>query len=154
MLISCNKKETVEKAELVGVVNHLKVDQNNQFLATLKPTEADLQLLFKEGESVNKITAYSNMKWADVSKIPQNSMKPITDDAELNILSVSQKELEVGITNGFPEEYTTIVHHLKDGVTLYAMQYLNSDGTEQKMRSAFFKVNDKWIIVPLPFRAF
>ena len=34
------------------------------------------------------------------------------------------------------------------------MQYLNEDGTEQKMRSVFFKVSKKWMIVPRAYKAF
>lgn len=152
--ISCKENKNVEITELITLVNQLKTDKNNEFLSTLKPSEKDLRLIFKDGESVNTVIAYSNMKWADISKIPQNSMKPLTENAELKILTVSKSELKTGITNGLPKEYLNITDHLQDGTKLYAMQYLNEDGTEQKMRSVFFKVSNNWMIVPLAYKAF
>ncbi|WP_299277963.1 hypothetical protein [uncultured Psychroserpens sp.] len=152
--ISCKENENAELTELITVVNQLKTDDNNEFLSTLKPSEKGLRLIFKDGESVNKVIAYSKMRWADISKIPQNSMKPLTENAELKILTVSKSELKSGITNGFPKEYLTIANHLQDGTKLYAMQYLNEDGSEQKMRSVFFKTSDNWMIVPLAYKAF
>ena len=152
--ISCKENEHAELTELINVVNQLKTDKNNEFLSTLKPSEKDLRLIFKDGESVDKVIAYSKMKWADISKIPQNSMKPLTENAELKILAVSKSELETGITNGLPKAYLNISDHLQDGTKLYAMQYLNEDGTEQKMRSVFFKASNNWMIVPLAYKAF
>ena len=152
--ISCKENGNVELTELIAVVNQLKTDKHNEFLSTLKPSERDLRLIFKGGESVDKVIAYSKMKWADISKIPQNSMKPKTENAELKILIVSKSELKTGITNGLPKEYLNISDHLQDGTKLYAMQYLNEDGTEQKMRSVFFKVSNNWMIVPLAYKAF
>lgn len=152
--ISCRENENVELAELIKVVNQLQTDKNNQFLSTLQPSEMDLRLIFRDGESVDKVIAYSNMKWANIGKIPENSMKPNTENAELKILTVSKNELENGITNGLPTEYLNISEHLQDGTKLYAMQYLNNDGTEQKMRSVFFKASNNWMIVPLAYKAF
>lgn len=152
--ISCKENENIELKELIAVVNQLKDDKNNEFLSTLKPAEINLRLIFKDGESVDKVIAYSKMRWSDISKIPQNSMKPLTENAELKILTVSKSELETGITNGLPKEYLNITDHLKDGTKLYAMQYLNEDGSEQKMRSVFFKASDSWMIVPLADKAF
>lgn len=152
--LSCKEHENTHVAELIAGVNQLKMDKNNEFLSTLKPSGKELRLIFKAGESVDQVIAYSNMKWADTSNIPPNSMKPLTEDADLNILSVSTSELNAGVTNGLPEEYLTLSGHLKDGVTLYAMQYVNEDGTEQKMRSAFIKVSGKWVIIPRAYKAF
>lgn len=153
-IVSCKAHKNVELTELITLVNQLKTDKNNELLSTLKPSEKDLRLIFKHGESVDKAIAYSKMKWADLSKIPQNSMKPLTENAELKILTVSKSELKTGITNQFPKEYLNITEHILDGIKLYAMQYLNEDGTEQKMRSVFFKVSNHWIIVPLAYKAF
>lgn len=152
--ISCKENKKVELTELTTVINQLKIDKNHEFLSTLKPTEKDLRLIFKDGESVNKAIAYSKTRWNDLSKISQNSMKPLTENAKLKILAVSESELNAGMTNGFPKEYLNISAHLKEGTKLYAMQYLNEDGTEQKLRAAFFKGSDNWIIVPLAFKAF
>lgn len=153
LFISCKESNT-ELTEFTTLVNKLKTDKNKEFLSTLKPSEKDLRLIFKDGESAEKVIAYSNIRWADISKISQNSMKPLTENAELKILAVSKRELETGITNGLPKEYLNIVDHLQDGTVLYAMQYLNEDGTEQKMRSVFFKVSNNWMIVPLAYKAF
>jgi hypothetical protein len=121
----------------------------------IKPTPVwKISNIFKEGEAVDKAISYSKMKWTDISKIPQNSMKPLTENAKLKILSVSKRELKSGKTNGLPKDYLTIADYLKDGTSLYAMLYLNEDGTEQKMRSAFFKASEKWIIIPLAYKAF
>jgi hypothetical protein len=152
--ISCKENEKVEFTELTSVINQLKIDKNHEFLSTLKPSEKELRLIFKDGESVNKAINYSKMRWNDVSKVSPNSMKPLTENAKLKILSVSKSELNAGKTNGFPKEYLNLSGHLKDGTTLYAMQYLNEDGTEQKLRAAFFKVSNNWIIVPLAYQAF
>ena len=152
--VSCKENKNAELTELTTVINQLKADKNNEFLSTLKPTEKSLRLIFKGGESVDKVIAYSRMKWADISKIPQNSMKPLTENAELKILTVSKSELKSGITNGLPHEYLNITDHLQDGTKLYAMQYLNEDGSEQKMRSVFFKVSENWMIIPLAYKAF
>lgn len=151
--ISCKEGNT-EISELTNLVNKLKTDKNNEILSTLKPSEKDLRLIFKDGESVDKVIAYSNIRWADISKISPDSMKPITENAELKILTVSKSELQSGIVNGLPKEYLNLVTHLQDGIVLYAMQYLNEDGTEHKMRSVFFKVSNNWIIVPLAYKSF
>ena len=140
--------------ELTGIVNQLKTDENHKLLSTFKPSEKELRLIFEDGESVDKAIAYSQRRWSDMSKVSKNSMKPLTEDAELTILSVSKTELLLGKTNGLPEAYLNIPDHLIDGTTLYAMQYLNEDGSEQKMRSAFFKAADRWVIVPLAYEAF
>ena len=152
--ISCKEDKNVEITELTTLVNQLKVDKNNEVLTTLKPSEKDLKLIFKDGESVDKVITYSKLKWADISKISPNSMKPLTENAELKILTVSKSELKTGITNGLPKEYLNISDHFQDGIMLYAMQYLNEDGTEQKMRSVFFKVSNHWVIVPRAYMAF
>jgi len=152
--ISCNENKNVELTEMATLVNQLKTDKNNELLSTLEPTDKDLRLIFNEGESADKVITYSKIKWADISKIPENSMKPLTENAELKILTVSKTELKSGITNGFPKEYLNITDHLQDGINLYAMQYLNEDGSEQKMRSVFFKVSNNWMIVPLVYKAF
>ena len=154
MVLSCQNNSIDEVEELRGVANQLKLDTNKVFLSSLQPKEEDLKELFNEGEAADSIIAYSNSRWADISKVPEDSMKPLTDDASLNIISVSKEELEAGKSNGLPEEYIQIAKYLKDEVTLYAIQYLNTDGTEQKMRSAFFKVNDNWMIIPLAYKAF
>ncbi len=154
LFISCNKKTNIEKAELTSIILQLKNDKNNTFLKTLKPSENDCKLIFQDGESVNKAILYSEMKWIDADKIPENSMKPVTEDAKLKVLSVTKNELKAGKTNGFPIEYLNLADHLKDGITIYAMQYLNEDGTEQKHRAAFFKLSEKWIIIPRTFKAF
>ena len=151
--IACQPNQT-EIAELKDIIQQLKTDRNNEFLATLKPTHEDLRLLFRKGASVNMVIAYADQRWADVSKIPKNSMKPLTENATLQILTVSKTELENGITNGLPTEYLLLVDHLQDDVILFAMQYLNEDGSEQKMRSAFFKASGNWLIIPLAYKAF
>ena len=123
-------------------------------MSSLKPKGEDLKELFNKGEAADRIITYSNSRWADISKVPEDSMKPLTDDASLNIVSVTKEELEAGKSNGLPEEYIQIAKHLQDDVTLYAIKYVNPDGTEQKMRSVFFKVNDNWMLIPLAYKAF
>ena len=154
LFISCNETKNTEIAELTLVVEQLKSDKNNEFLMTLKPSEKDCRLIFQKGQSANKVVLYSEMEWVDAENIPENSMKPITTDAEFKILSATKKELIAGISNGLPVEYVHLGNHLKDGITIYAMKYLNEDGTEQKLRAAFFKVSEKWIIIPRTFKAF
>ncbi len=154
VLFSCNASNDNEIKELIDIVNQLKTDQKNQFLSTLKPSEEDLGQVFQEGEAAEKVISFSNFKWADISLIPEDGMKPITDDAELKIMSATKSELKEGITNGIPREYMDIADRLKDGTKVYVMAYLNEDGSEQKMRSAFFKVSGRWILIPRVYKAF
>ena len=152
--MTCKENEKVELTEFAKIIEQLRADEKNDFLLTLRPTENDCKFIFLEGESVRKAIAYSEKKWADVSKIPVGSMKPRTENAESKILSVTKDELQRGETKGLPEDYLKIAEHLKDGITLYSILYLNEDGTEQKQRAAFFKVSEKWIIIPRTFKAF
>jgi len=114
LFASCSEKTNNEKTELTSIVNQLKIDKNNEFLKTLKPSEVDFKLIFQDGKSVNKAISYSEMKWSDISKIPENSMKPLTEDAKLKILSVTKNDLLSGKTNGFPKEYLTLTDHIKN----------------------------------------
>ena len=153
-LFSCKAHEENAITELTAIAVELMDDTAHKYLKTLKPTEEDYALIFNEGESTNIITKYSENKWSGIDNVPDDGMKPLTDDAELKILSATKAELLSGNTNGLPTGYTKLATHLKEGSTIYGIQYLNTDGTEQKLRTAFFKVNDRWIIIPQAFKAF
>ncbi len=115
--ISCNKHHNAELQELASLVHQLKTDENHRLFDELMPLEEDLKQIFTNGESISKAISYSNMRWADMSKISINSIKPLMENAELNILSLTKNELRKGETNGLPEEYILIPDHLKDGTT-------------------------------------
>ena len=154
LFISCQENKQDEIAELVSLVDQLKADQNHEILLTLKPFANDIRQIFEGEIAVARVTAYCNLKWGEPDKIPRNTLKPLTEDAELKILVVSKSELQQGTTNGFPREYMVLANHLQEETKLYAIQYLNQDGTEQKMRSALFKPADKWVMIPLTYMAF
>ena len=154
LFISCQENKQDEITELVMMVDQFKADQNHEFLFTLKPSANDIRQIFKGEVPIARVIAYCNLKWDDPSKIPANTLKPLSEDAELKILVVSKNELQQGVTYGFPREYLILANHLQEGTKLYAIQYLNADGTEQKMRSALFKPSDKWVMIPLTYKAF
>ena len=154
IVMTCLGQQNNDFTEFETIVNQLKQDENHVFLRTLKPSMEDCKLIFLEGESVEKAIIFSDSKWVNIDKVSSNSMKPLTDDAKINILSVTKNELQSAENKGFPEEYTILKDHIKDGIMMYALQYLNPDGTEQKHRAAFFKVLDHWIIIPQTFKAF
>ncbi|PQB03689.1 hypothetical protein [Aureitalea marina] len=154
LFISCQEDKQDEMAELVGLVDQLKADQNHEILLTLKPSANDIRQIFEGEIAVARVMAYCNLKWGEPDKIPPNIVKPVTEDAELKILVVSKNDLQQGVTNGFPREYLVLANQLKKDIKLYAIQYLNEDGTEQKMRSALFKPSDKWVMIPLTYMAF
>ena len=63
-------------------------------------------------------------------------------------------DIKKGSTNGLPEGYLNIVNHFKKEITIYGIQYVNEDDEVQKSRTAFFKINGKWIFIPRLIMAF
>ena len=154
LFMSCDGQKNNDISEFEVIVNKLRQDENHIFLKTLKPSPDDCKLIFLEGKSVAKAIVFSESKWVNIDNVSSKSMKPLTEDADLKILSVTKHDLENGATKGFPKDYLILKDHLKDGITMYALQYLNPDDSEQKHRAAFFKVQDHWIIIPQTFQAF
>ena len=81
-------------------------------------------------------------------------MKPVSEDATAQMLSCSKADLLNGISNGLPEEYFAMAPLLNDDVSVYGLRYLNATGEEEKLRTAFFRVGEKWVFIPRPFKAF
>ena len=153
ILISCSET-TNSSEELKTIVEQLKQDSDHQFLKTLRPSESDIKSIFATEEAQELVLAFSNSRWDIIDQVDQNSMKPTSDDATLVILYATKDELINATTNNISEDYMKLAAHLNDAVTLYGIQYLNADGTEQKKREAFFKVNEKWVLIPRAFAAF
>ena len=151
---NCSRKTVPQTDRLLPVIEDLQTDQNHTFLKTLRPSEADIKAIFKPGEAVQKVVAYSQAKWAVIDKVPEGSMKPQTADAKVVVLTATKAELAQGQTNGLSAEYSQIASHLKANTIVYGLQYQNPDGSEQKSRAAFFNIFGKWIIIPRVFLAF
>ncbi|WP_345276113.1 hypothetical protein [Litoribaculum gwangyangense] len=140
--------------ELFEVISKLRQDTNHNFLKTLQPLQSDFSTIFSNEETAQSVFEFSNGKWVDIDKVSDKSMKPLNSSDQAIIVSANKKELIQGITNGLPEEYKILSNHIKEDVEVYGFQYLNSDGSVQKTRAAFFKVNHRWILIPQTFMAF
>ncbi|MCF7560102.1 hypothetical protein L3X39_05580 [Sabulilitoribacter multivorans] len=140
--------------ELQDVITKLRVDTNHTFLKTLKPLQSDYSIIFLNEDYAQKAFDYSHEKWNGIDKVPDSSMKPTSDTDKANVLSATKSELSKGITNGLPEDYAILANYLNDGVTVYGLQYVNDADSNHKTRAAFFKVGDRWVIIPQVFLAF
>lgn len=155
-LNACVNSEKTESAadlsiEMAAIADQLKSDENNSYLKTLKPTAEDLKAIFKENGTYKQMLDYSNSNWKKVDNIPPNAMKPSEEGAKLIIHTLSDEDLKAAKNGGFPIEYLGFAKNVNDGIVFYGMQYLKSDGSEDIFRSAFFKVNDRWVFIPLPY---
>ena len=141
-------------SELTEITEKLKLDENHTFLQTLQPDSMDLANIFKPGESLQRALNFSNSNWENVDKIPENTMKPNTEAATIQIDYATKSAIQNGNLNGLPADYRNLVPHLKENITIYGIRYVNADGKTEKIRAAFFYTNGKWIFVPKVFRAF
>lgn len=153
VVVSCTTAPDL-KEELRALALQLQDDADHTLLSTLHPIESDYEVIFRQGLSREQGQAYSEEQWAEIYTLPANIMTPLTEDATLQILAVFSTALRTGRSNEFPEEYYRVAIHLKDEITLYAIQYLNPDGTEQLFRGAFFHIDDRWIYIPQPYMAY
>ncbi|MEJ2112555.1 MAG: MBL fold metallo-hydrolase [Flavobacteriaceae bacterium] len=145
---------SVDENDMEKVAEKLRLDSNHTFLKTLQPTYEDCKAIFKTEEAAKKAFEYSQNKWKGINEVSDDSMKPLTNNATLKIIKVRAVYLQYNITMDLPGEYTVLGQHLNDHFVVYGLQYLNDDGTIQKTRSAFFKLPDKWVLIPLAYKAF
>ncbi len=150
---ACSQQPQSVEDQLLSVFKKIKKDRNHDFFKTLEPDEADCQFIFKE-EYVQGALNHSRAAWAQLEQLPEDGMKPETDNAKAKVIAVSKRELQSGVTKGLPKGYTKLSDFINDGVSVYGMQYLNEDGSIQKTRSAFFKAGEKWVFIPFAYQAF
>ena len=144
---------SADEKDMGLVAEQLRLDTNHTFLKTLQPTYEDCKAIFKTEDAAKKAFEYSQSKWNSIDKVSDDSMKPLTENATLKIIKVRAVYLQYNMTMDLPEEYAVLGQHLNDHLVVYGLQYLN-DGTIQKTRTAFFKLPDKWVLIPLAYKAF
>lgn len=141
-------------AEVEQIAQSLIEDQGNANLKKLKPGEAEIKSVFTEAAAA-KLLSYSNRNWKMVDRsMPPNAMKPSTEDGSVAVHRITKADLVAGNWGNFPVEYSGLADHLKEGSSLYAIEYLKADGSSDKFRSSFFRANDQWYFIPLPYLAF
>lgn len=144
----------VNQAEVKSIAESLLEDQGNTNLKKLQPGEAEIKSVFNDA-SVEAMVKYSRRNWKMVDRsMPPNAMKPSSEDGSIVVHSISKSDLSAGDWGNFPVEYSSLGEHLREGSALYAIEYLNADGSSDKFRSAFFKAEDQWYFIPLPYLAF
>lgn len=149
---SCNRTAPNDDTALKGIIEQLKSDSNHTYMRSLIPTLEDCEMVFI-AESAEKVFNYSESRFSELDKLPDNAMKPVTEGATVETQMATKKELEAGTTNDLEEAYSSMAKYLKEGQKVFGFHYLNTEGEVEKSRAAFFKAGDKWIFIPRPFMA-
>lgn len=149
---SCSEADQSDVAELTKIIDQLKSDQNHTYLRTFIPTFEDLKVVFEE-EAAQQIFEFSEGRFADLDQLPDDAMKPVSEEVTLEIQSATKEDLLGGIANDLEEGYLGMAKYLKDGERVYGFHYLNTAGEVEKSRAAFFKAGEKWVFIPRPFMA-
>ena len=136
------------------VEERLIPDSNHTFLKTLRPTLEECKVIFKTDEIAAKAFKYSEMKWNTLENVPEDTMKPTSQDSEIKINRASGAQLEYGLTYGLPDEYLNLGSYLKGDILVFGLEYLNPDDSSQKSRAAFFRSPERWVFIPQTFKAF
>lgn len=142
------------EAELQALAAQLLSDTGHAVLAALQPKAADYEALFREVPAVNKARAYGEAQWADSRNFTPATLSPLPAGVTLQVITVSSIALQTGRSSDLPADYYRLAPHLKTGTLIYALQYLNPDSTVQQWHAAFFRVADRWVFIPDPYRAF
>jgi hypothetical protein len=151
---ACNNPIANHELELKNIIGQLEADKGHVFLRTLIPTFEDCLKVFASEEPAKKAFNYSEQRFADLDQLPVDAMKPVSENAKLEIQSATKEDLLAGIANKLEEGYLEMAKYLKDGEQVYGFHYLNTDGEVEKSRAAFFKAGKKWVFIPRTFMAF
>jgi hypothetical protein len=151
--MACDTIDQSDEAALIEIVEQFQSDQNHAYMRNFIPTLEDCQVIFKKG-AAQKVFEFSEMRFAGLDQLPDDAMKPVSENPSLEIQSATKQELLAGQTNDLEEGYLKMAEHLKDGMSIYGFHYLNVEGEVEKSRAAFFKAGEKWIFIPRPFMAF
>ncbi|TYA78664.1 hypothetical protein [Seonamhaeicola marinus] len=153
VLVSCKTSLTPEE-ELITIVKHLQNDDTHEYMMTLKPAKEDFEHIFINAEIADKVSEYSKKRWAAVQSLPKGIMKPNKDSDKIVIVSSNKTQLEKWNGKGLPEDYVAIAEFIKADINVYGMQYVSEDGTVGKQRAGFFKIGERWILIPQTYKAF
>ncbi len=100
------------------MVEQIKADSNKVLLNTLMPTDEEVRLVFLDSVA-DKAVAYNTKMWSNFAKISDDSMKPLSQEAGVRILSTNMEMLGKGELGGMPEEYGTFDSKLRPGVSMF-----------------------------------
>ena len=118
------------------------------------PSREECVEIFKGEESARKAFEYVQEKLKGIDEVPEDSMKPLSENGSHLMLAATKQELLNGIPNGLPKEYRTIARFLNDKVVVYGLNYYDERGGLEKNRAAFFRLSKRWVFIPRPFMAF
>jgi hypothetical protein len=141
-------------SELEEIIANLRDDENHKVLKSLWPKREECRELLTSDEATELLYNYVQEKFKEIETLPEKTMKPVSENAGVNIISATKQELRKGKTNGLPAPYKRMAMFMKNDASLYGLQYINEQGEVEKARSAFFWVSNRWVFIPMPFQAF
>lgn len=140
--------------EIEALLARLAEDEDHAYLATLAPTAADCAVLFKRPADAERACAFADAMYARLDVLSDDVMKPATEDGAARVVFASPALIEAGTAHPVFAPYGSVTTLLRPEVTLYAIVFVDADGTPRKARSVLVEGDDRWVFVPQLQRAF
>lgn len=156
LFFSCkpSKESVVKKHEVDEFVQRLIHDQNLEVMKSSWPTVDQLKKIFKGDQTVEVMKQYSIRRKKQLPQMNGDIMKPSKDDTKIEIVSITQEDIDASNFGPFHKLNSNLVGKLKNGVTMYGINYIKADGSKEKFRSGIFNVDGQWVFIPYPAQAF
>lgn len=148
------QRKAASVSDLEKIIENLRKDKNHEVLKSLWPNREECRELLTSDEATELLYNYAQEKFREIETLPEKTMKPVSENAGVKIVSATKQELRKGKTNGLPAPYKRMAMFMKNDASLYGLQYINEQGEVEKKRSAFFWVSNRWVFIPMPFQAF
>lgn len=156
LVLGCKQTqdEVVNKDSIDAFAQKMIKDENNQFMATIWPTDDQIEKIFKGKETVATMKEYCAMRKKQLPTMRTNLMSPSNPQTKTEIESISQKDIDAKNFGKFHKLNEKLINRLQKGVKMYGIHYIKPDGKTEKFRSGIFNVAGKWIFIPYPAQAF
>ncbi|TXE15108.1 hypothetical protein FUA26_00965 [Seonamhaeicola algicola] len=154
LLSSCKKPQTSNQ-ELLSIVTKLQTDNDFYYLKTLEPNKEDIKKIVRDSFFIELLNDYSKKIWQNVDLFSKKLMMLENKSDKVAIVASNKMQLvDWRHMTGVPIKYNVLSEFIYDDITVYGLQFIDSEGNLIKERDAFFKVDDKWIFIPEAYKAF
>lgn len=125
------------------------VDQH-KLLREMAPTDADLKAIFAD-DVFDKAKAHYEKMFAE----PGSGSLTKEGQTELLVWAATSEELKEGTGDAgkFPGGYKKVADKLKPGLTFFRFKFVKPGETLGMAFDGLTYVNDRWVMVPKPWRA-
>lgn len=139
-------------ADLEKIADQLRNDATgSEFIQTLKPTEEDIKAIFNSEEGVKRVSEYVDKMFSSITK---GAIDIETRRSETIVLKINSTYLKAGAPHKLPGGYNWIKDEFNELINIYGLKFVEPGKTSGYSLNAFFYVNDHWVCIPKPYRAF